>query len=204
MKKIIPNQYTNLYKNSLFITNYEVNRDSIKINYSNGKFRIVPYSKEKEIEILNTMKEQVLRINEFKDTFYNNANQSIEYSMLMGLLAVFNASLFMLDESNIAKLTSMVGILVGSGMTGYLLANAKNNEDALNEIKKYKYFLDNEDTINHEITLNYFDFYGKDADIEKANRITLNDIDNYTLDDLEAIVELIKSSDEYKLEHKRA
>ena len=99
-----------------------------------------------------------------------------------------------------------IGLLATLLFGGFAIYNGKkaiNYDKKIEEIKKYKYYIENEDLINNEIVSRFFEFYGIYSDPNYANRITINDIDKYTLEDLENIVGLIKSSDEYKLKHSK-
>jgi hypothetical protein len=188
----------------LFITSYQLNGTSIKINYGKNRFRVIPYSKEAENIILEIMKKQVETMYDFENIITSDYKTCRNFAIIDAFLALANGAMFLFNHTNNIKYINLAGMIVTDAAAIIYAGQANKNHKKLDEIRKYKYFLENEDIINHEITLRYFDFYGKDADINEANRITLNNIDDYTLEDLETIVELIKSSDEYKLEHKRA
>ncbi len=187
----------------LFITGYQLNGESIKINYSSGKFKVIPYTEKDEKNILEVMKYQAELMYGMKDYYVKRHKEEVIYAATDAALALLNGAFFLSNDSKSRYLNLAVMFFIGF-VGGFFAVNANKNKKNIEELEKYKYLIENEDTINHEIALRYFDFYGKDADINEANRITLNNIDNYTLEDLKSIVELIESSDEYKLEHKRA
>lgn len=55
----------NCVEKASFILNYKIVNNNIIINYANGYIELLPYSKENEDEILDTMKLQVVNSDEF-------------------------------------------------------------------------------------------------------------------------------------------
>ena len=164
------------------ITNYEINNGKIIVHYSNKTIRTIPYDKENEYSILKEMKDQAIMIIDYIEVYEDIFRKNLETSMADSLLTIISASISTAIPNN----CKYIGLL-----------------KKIEEIKKYKYYIENEDLINNEIVSRFFEFYGIYSDPNYANRITINDIDKYTLEDLENIVGLIKSSDEYKLKHSK-
>ena len=69
-----------------------------------------------------------------------------------------------------------------------------NRKAVLEDIKKYRLFLENEKLLNDDIVKRYFELYGSNAPIEEINTITINDLDNYSYNDLEMMVDSIHYS----------
>ena len=184
------------------ITNYEINNGKIIVHYSNKTIRTLPYNKESEYSILKEMKDQAIMIIDYIEVYEDIFRKNLETSMADSLLTIISASISTAIPNNCKYIGLLATLLFG----GFAIYNGKktiNYDKKIEEIKKYKYYIENEDLINNEIVSRFFDFYGIYSDPNYANRITINDIDKYTLEDLENIVGLIKSSDEYKLKHSK-
>ncbi len=184
------------------ITNYEIINGKIIVYYSNKTIRTLPNNKENEYSILKEMKDQAIRAIDYIEVYEDIFRKNLETSMADSLLTIISASISTAIPNNSKYIGLLVTLLFG-GIAIYNGKKAINYDKRIEEIKKYKYFIENEDLINNEIVSRFFDFYGIYSDPNYANRITINDIDKYTLEDLENIVGLIKSSDEYKLKHSK-
>lgn len=69
-----------------------------------------------------------------------------------------------------------------------------------NMILTLKLFKENEDLINEEIMNQYYNFYGPRAKLRDVNKMTVEDLNNYSLSDLVEMIENIKKSNELKLQ----
>lgn len=131
-----------------FITNYEVDDDSIIVYYANKKTEILKYDKETEKQLLKDMKRQVLQS-------YNNQK---EYRNKMLLYLFWNVNTLYLTFYNINKLMSKKEfevLLLISGIIQLICFTYFNNRlissiTSYKDLKKNKLFIDNEELLNKE------------------------------------------------------
>lgn len=192
-----------LKKDAPFITKYIINGDKIEIYFSNNKKEIIPYTKKAEEKILLIMKKQAEIMSKIyiyiEEEYKSNKKNATIYSILF----LINSMLFAQNASSSRKLNLFASLWCCTFAVIHCVMLSKKDKQ-LDEIEKWNYFLKNENIINEEIIRRFKEFYGEDANIDEANKITINDIDEYSLEDLQDMIHYIKNSDGYKLEHKRA
>ena len=180
-----------------FITGYEIKDDKIIVNYANkARHEELKFSPStlKLIEV--QMRNQVLSsmsdaaINEYRK-YIKSANWWMIYNLWFIFYSSFNAA-----NGNYPFSRALQSILC-LGFISMLGRNIKDKEDYkeyINEIEKYRFFIENEDTINYEIVKRYFESDANSPDISGAPLITINDIDDMTLTELKETVELIRKN----------
>ncbi len=192
-----------LKKDAPFITKYVINGDKIEVFFSSNKKEIIPYTKKAEEKILLIMKKQAEIMSKIyiyiEEEYKSNKKNATIYSILF----LINSMLFVQNASSSRKLNLFASLWCCTfAVIHCVMLSIKDKK--LDEIEKWNYFLKNENIINEEIIRRFKEFYGEDANIDEANKITINDIDDYSLEDLQDMIHSIKNSDGYKLEHKRA
>ena len=192
MKNFIPGNSSGIYNFLPYIEKYEINDGKIIIYLSGGRNRIMPYTKENEKFVLEHMKMQV--------TTAKESNLESEYRSrfkcnILGLytdfwLAIIQLSI--LSKSKYPVINCIAAGLFGLLSTYYGVIIAKD-KPKYDELRKLILFVDNEDKINNDIIEHYQEMYGKD--IKNANTITINDVDNYSLEEIQTMVELINEKE---------
>ena len=139
------------------------------------------------------MKEQALELISIENDI-KNSMKVINYSLLLNSVVTLSCGMaFSLGNS---KLRTINLVLCGLNGACVLLNGLRflNRKAVLEDIKKYRLFLENEKLLNDDIVKNYFELYGSNAPIEEINTITINDLDNYSYNDLEMMVDSIQYS----------
>lgn len=188
-------------KNNLiepFIVHYYIDGNELKVIYSDSKTFSFDYSKEKELEILKTMREQVKDIDKLRKELTKEKNLDTGLLLLSSSFVLFNGLLMTTSIPDLRPI-NIVAVLAGSLGSIYFGINAFKEDDELRTIEKYKFFIENEKIITDEMVSQYYEIYGSDAPIEEANTITINDLNDYSLEDLEEMVSMIKEKNELQL-----
>ena len=197
----ILNQLYDKKNDKPILTSYRVIGNEIEMFYANYDSKRIPYSKQSEKELVDSLKENALTLIRNMELFEKEFNKESMYVYLSAALAVLNAYLlsYHLQKGNEPIVINALAIFFSTLFVIDFIKAANNNGLAYNDALKYQYFLENEDTINLETIKRYKEFYGEDAPLEDVNRMTINDLDNYTLEDLQHIVETIQTDEEYQL-----
>ena len=163
-------------KQPFFINNYTVEDDKILLHLSNNTVMSCPYSRDFELNVLKKLRLQAENLVKYK----KHVNLE-EIGSLAILGASTSAGLYMGTLINGAntKTIPIIGCALYFVIAGLSAYNAFNDIIRLDELNKYKYYLKNE-----EIISNPHD--------ETKISITLNDIDDYSVDDLKEIVKIRK------------
>ena len=192
-----------LKKDAPFITKYIINGDKIEIYFSNNKKEVIPYTKKAEEKILLIMKKEAVAMSKIYTYIEEEYKSNKKNATIYSILFLINSMLFAQNASSSRKLNLFASLWCCTfAVIHCVMLSIKDKQ--LDEIEKWNYFLKNENIINEEIIRRFKEFYGEDANIDEANKITINDIDDYSLEDLQDMIHYIKNSDGYKLEHKRA
>ena len=192
-----------LKKDAPFITKYIINGDKIEIYFSNNKKEVIPYTKKVEENILLIMKKEAVAMSKIYTYIEEKYKSNKKNATIYSILFLINSMLFAQNASSSRKLNLFASLWCCTfAVIHCVMLSIKDKQ--LDEIEKWNYFLKNENIINEEIIRRFKEFYGEDANIDEANKITINDIDDYSLEDLQDMIHNIKNSDGYKLEHKRA
>ena len=162
------------------IRNYKVSNDKIIITFLDGSSKEIPFTEQNEAELLNEMLKQakIMRMNKSEHdlkvekydvirmipiTFldYVTANNSDTYQVVRTLSGVF------------------CGLTALTIVTSSFIYNLKANE--LNELKKYKMYLDMKEDIDKT------DAYLFKGVKTKEMPLNINTLDNYSLNDIKQI-----------------
>lgn len=168
-----------------FILNYSVDyeADTITINYNN-KSLIVPYTKDKEEEILIKMKRQLKFYSYNEAAIKGEKDFHMKYFRMEFLLLISNIIL----SCTGSYLSPFVAGFCGS-CSYYLYLKALKQKNLLDDIKKNKLFLENEDKINEFLKLICLE---EDLEtnmlINREISLNINDIDGYTYEDVKELV----------------
>ncbi len=191
------------YYASSFITHYNLERTNIRIHYLNGDTKLIPYDKENEELVLKTMKNQVDLLINCEEKYKYEAKSYGVLAILDSLAAASNiVVLSLVDENKKITILRLVSTGIWTFLAAYYGSDAIKAKRALEDIKKFKLFLENEELINQNMIDSYIEMYGDTAPISDANKMTVNDLDNYTLSELEEMIASIKDANQTKLELK--
>ena len=191
------------YYASSFITHYNLERTNIKIHYLNGDTKLIPYDKENEELVLEKMKNQVDFLINCEEKYKYEAKSYGAIATLDSLVSILNIASLSLDHSEKKHvIIKLIVIGIWTFLAAHYGSDAIKAKRALEDIKKFKLFLENEELINQNMIDSYIEMYGDTAPISDANKMTVNDLDNYTLSELEEMIASIKDANQAKLELK--
>lgn len=198
----------NQEEKSKFILNYKADNNKIHINFANGDKVIIPYTKENEEKILDVMERQV----RLSDTKLRNVKNEFLSAAVFGVLGLLLSLVILLG--------STLGVLTISGkyfflfnlslglmlVDGTLLVQTKKE---INDIKKNKYFLEHERTLNDRVKDNENMLYKthnvtkKQVKNTKEDEVvfTINSVDNIPFSDLEQIMANIQREDTFEFDY---
>ena len=183
------------YPGGDFITGYDIKDDRINLHFAfEEKDHSIEYSKEKVYLLNDKMRSQVEN-NELENK-YKNKNRQLTwwkfYNMWFAYFSIYNANK---ASSNGYRIAHSVLFLFFVLFLGLNIKDKIKNKERLDEIRKYKYFIENQELINYEIIKRHLENNNSNIpDITDAPLITINDIDDMTLIELKETVELIKQN----------
>ena len=174
-----------------FILNYNIEGDKIIINLASGNSYEVENTRENEKVILEKMREQVVGAG-INGYFKDNKTSVVCGSVLVatGALNIAVHANSLAIENFGSPLAYGAFIALCSCGFGFGLYNVISSQRIINDYKKNKLFLDNEDLFIEEI---------KDDDdyiIRKEYALTLNDVDKMSYKEVMSAIEKAKL-DEY-------
>ncbi len=191
-------KYKDLKRKSIkdFITHFELKDDKLYVTFrrNNEVLNVtVPYSKEDEEMLLWMMKYDANKIIEYKNELLNRIKERNGDITLTALLSLIATASVLINKDSIYFLAIVYAYCVSR----FGISRLKNIQDKsiISDIDKYEYYLENEDAINNEDFLKILNISDSSKEI---NKITINDLDNYTLEDLETIVDYGRT-DDYQL-----
>lgn len=131
-----------------FITNYEVDDNSIIVYYANKKTEILKYDKENEKQLLKDMKRQVLQS-------YNNQKEYRYNTLLYLLWNVLTLYWLFYSANSIVSKKEIELLLLIFGIMQLICFTYFNNRlissiTSYKDLKKNKMFIDNEELLNKE------------------------------------------------------
>ncbi len=187
-----------------FITRYELIDDQIIVYYANNERKErLKYSKEKEYLIQNIMKNQIKDSSSLQSGYIEELKHNNLHNIFNLCFLYYSSSNYIQASDNKTKIIYGTAFVLFLTTLNLRLFDNLNNKERLNEIKKYKFFIENEDLINYETIKSFIEESESNAiNYSLENLISINDIDNMTLIELKEIVELIKQNyneDEIKL-----
>lgn len=201
MKDLIPNTH----KEPLvpFITDYVIDGNKIEIHYSNYMPTRVPYSAKQEKMIVEEMKKQAKQVIEYEREYKKDIERNRILALSNTALSFACVALALHNYDNNMKYLDILAALASAGSVALTSKAIRIDKSKLKDIEKYRFFLQNEKTINDDIIDRYHEMYGINAPIEDANLLTFNNIDQYTLTELVERVKNIEASDDYLLSLRR-
>lgn len=166
------------------IRNYKVSNDKIIITFLDGSRKEIPFTEQNEAELLNEMLKQakIMRMNksehDLKVEKYDVLRRAIRMIPITFLdYVTANNS----DTYQVVRTLSGVfcGLTALTIVTSSFIYNLKANE--LNELKKYKMYLDMKEDIDKT------DAYLFKGVKTKGMPLNINTLDNYSLNDIKQI-----------------
>ena len=164
------------------IDRYEITNDKIIVYYSNGRVREYDYTQEKENEILDLM----LKLAIERDSTVNIERLESELKIyrftlsLTTIITIMNLITCINDNcKNKGFMTvSILTLLILAAIISYF---TKTKKDEINELKKYRIYLQNKHEIDKYI--NSKELYGN---IDKEV-LSINSVDQYTYKEMKQI-----------------
>ena len=132
-----------------FILNYYIFNGNIIVNYADKSVETVPYSIEKEKEILERMKLQVIDSkNKFKDLNYR---YEIFLKLFIDIILLYGMFIFSIFNYDMSIITNIIGNILCSGFSLLFGYNFFKYRKIRNDVMKNLLFLRNEDSLNISI-----------------------------------------------------
>lgn len=180
-----------------FILSYVIEDGYIIAKLANGEEYVVCYTEENEQNILNKMKSQANSAMNREHKIDRQIKSSAIWTGIMMFYIIFNACIFAFDTPDIwnyiaLPCTSVAFLINGSS---FIINLGKKRE-----IKKLKYFLDNEQVLNDHVQENTNVLSRiNEKKVEKIQQspknkpvFDINTIDNYNLNDLKTLKDNIE------------
>ena len=166
------------------IRNYKVSNDKIIITFLDGSRKEIPFTEQNEAELLNEMLKQakIMRMNKSEHVL-----KVEKYDALRGAIRMIPITFSDYVTANKSDAYQVVRTLAGvfwglaalTIVTSSFIYNLKANE--LNELKKYKMYLDMKEDIDKT------DAYLFKGVKTKGMPLNINTLDNYSLNDIKQI-----------------
>ena len=131
----------------IFILNYIILNNFIIVNYANGNVITMPYSTQKEKNILEKMRHQVLDCGEFYSILKNKfkiVSKLLVYEVII-FVSLLAAIVITPNPALVFVIVSIFSLVIGISFTLYKVLYYQKLR---NDIKKHLLFLDNEDYLN--------------------------------------------------------
>ena len=192
------NTKDNKFDKRKFVTGFQIDRkyNLIKIYYADNTFIYADYSEENVIKLEGIMKKQVI------DAYKNigNLKRGIKSETLWELYNIwfmfYDISNMVSSDENGRKITFGV---CGAGFLGLFIARLLRIEDMsgiVKELNKYKFFIENEKIINYEAEQFYTNENANSIALDAPAKLTINDLSQMSIKELEETVELIEQAHE--------
>ena len=171
-------------------------RDIIVLYYADNTFIYADYSEDNVIKLEGIMKKQVI------DAYKNigNLKRGIKSETLWELYNIwfmfYDISNMISSDENGRKITFGV---CGAGFLGLFIARLLRIEDMsgiVKELNKYKFFIENEKIINYEAEQFYTNENANSIALDAPAKLTINDLSQMSIKELEETVELIEQAHE--------
>lgn len=178
-----------------FILSYKIKDNNIIIDFANESGKVVvPYTKENEKKILEKMKNQVCSTNKILGKIKSRENKR-----LIGLLLILGTALLSGGFLNNIYLENIYWFISTFAAVGFSVSLLKD-ELIKNDIKKNKYFLENEKNLNDNVKKNQnmlFNTRKVTKDVVLASKeddpaLTINTVDKIPFSDLKQIINNIE------------
>ena len=185
-----------LYKNNdipkdVFITKYEVIGDSIIVTYADGNTIKFDYSINQINLIESSMKNQIEKAENKIREYASDNSKEIFWEIYTAWFMYYTAHNYMttdIERSKIIQGSCFLSFVAMFLIRGYSYFSRK---ELINEYLKYKYFIENEDILNYENNLRNSE---NNINPNEIYRLSINDLDNMSIKELEEMVELITNT----------
>ena len=192
------NTKDNKFDKRKFVTGFQIDRkyNLIKVYYADNTFIYADYSEDNVIQLEGIMKKQVI------DAYKNigNLKRGIKSETLWELYNIwfmfYDISNMISSDENGRKITFGV---CGAGFLGLFIARLLRIEDMsgiVKELNKYKFFIENEKIINYEAEQFYTNENANSIALDAPAKLTINDLSQMSIKELEETVELIEQAHE--------
>lgn len=192
------NTKDNKFDKRTFVTGFQIDRkyNLIKIYYADNTFIYADYTEDNVMKLESVMKKQVI------DAYKNigNLKRGIKSETLWELYNIwfmfYDISNMVSSDENGRKITFGV---CGAGFLGLFIARLLRIEDMsgiVKELNKYKFFIENEKIINYEAEQFYTNENANSIALDAPAKLTINDLNQMTIKELEETVELIEQAHE--------
>ena len=192
------NTRDNKFDKRKFVTGFQIDRkyNLIKVYYADNTFIYADYSEDNVKKLESVMKKQVI------DAYKNigNLKRGIKSETLWEL---YNIWFMFYDISNMVS-SDETGRKIsfgvcGAGFLGLFIARLLRIEDMsgiVKELNKYKFFIENEKIINYEAEQFYTNENANSIALDAPAKLTINDLSQMSIKELEETVELIEQAHE--------
>ena len=192
------NTRDNKFDKRKFVTGFQIDRkyNLIKVYYADNTFIYADYSEDNVKKLESVMKKQVI------DAYKNigNLKRGIKSETLWELYNIwfmfYDISNMISSDENGRKITFGV---CGAGFLGLFIARLLRIEDMsgiVKELNKYKFFIENEKIINYEAEQFYTNENANSIALDAPAKLTINDLSQMSIKELEETVELIEQAHE--------
>ena len=192
------NTRDNKFDKRKFVTGFQIDRkyNLIKVYYADNTFIYADYSEDNVIKLEGIMKKQVI------DAYKNigNLKRGIKSETLWELYNIwfmfYDISNMISSDENGRKITFGV---CGAGFLGLFIARLlriKDMSGIVKELNKYKFFIENEKIINYEAEQFYTNENANSIALDAPAKLTINDLSQMSIKELEETVELIEQAHE--------
>ncbi len=183
-----------------FILNYDIEDGKIILHFATGNDKIIPYSPINEERVLKQMNEELQNIPRLKEKINDDLEDLKIYKTgslgkfiisLIGILAAIrifysmNVVIYLLGLFGITSMIFGIDTLVKDN-------NIKKLEKKIKELEKFEYFFKEKEFINTNIKTNQ-----ENLSLKVNKRLTINDADKLSLEDLKRIRDEILFEKEY-------
>lgn len=174
-----------------FITKYEIENNYLHVYYSSGMRDVLELTKDNLIMIQDQMKNQILNAASIEKLSKRKINYDsfwTAYNVLFGGRSLYY---IITSDNNNQKYFQACCLALFLLLSGLWINELVYNKERLDEIKKYKYFIENEDLINYDNIKRYFEENESNIpNLDDIQVLTINDINDITLIELKEMVEL--------------
>lgn len=177
-----------------FILNYEKKEDIIVVNFASSGRYVIPNTDENEKKLLDKMQRQVSEVGLFKQKvtkWKNDAVLTFYITLIIGaIIAIYAGTGEISFFSNLSLYSKVLPViaLTTSASTPSLIRIVKGNK-LLKDIKKNEYYVTHEEKIVRGLENNNVLANSKNLPKDlSVNGITINDVDNLSLSDLNTVV----------------
>ena len=185
------------YERSQIIKNFEVEPDNNKItvNYLSGDSYILPYTFDNKVKIEADVEKQAVERSKYNPlpnvslTEYLH-DENTKYAFLAASDVVFS---MLLQSGSDTPYKAIANVLTGTMVACFIynLHAIKKNWNQIKDIEKYDIYLKMKNILFDECQL------GNPNITEKERKLTTNNIDDYTLDEVKCLKKKIDRSNSF-------